>query len=96
MSRPLIEQLRRQLAQAENSNDVTIAKLKGGVTFLQKALAQRQERDDAIIAALNEDRIALEAQIHQVISEVNSVIADLSGAAKHIDANAQAQLQAAE
>ncbi len=96
MSRPLIEQLRRQLAQAESSNDVTIAKLKGGVTFLQKALAQRQERDDAIIAALNEDRISLEAQVHQVISEVNAVIADLSGAAKHIDASATAQLQAAE
>lgn len=89
MSKSHIDAIRRQLAQAESSNDVTIAKLKGAITFMEKALRERQERDDAIISALNEDRIALQAQVTQVVNEITSVIGDLTGAPKVIEGGSE-------
>lgn len=92
MSKSHLDALRRQLAQAESSNDLTVTKLKGTVTFLHQLVRSRQERDEAIVTMLNEDRIALETQVNQVIGEVNAVISDLTGPLKVIDGETQRRL----
>lgn len=98
MSEAHIEALTRLAAQHRAANDMRITKLKGSVTFLQKLLAEREERDAAIISAMNEDRLALTNAVQQAINETMGVVAELSGAPKHVEHRGTEQItqQAAE
>jgi hypothetical protein len=96
MSRPNIEAMRRQLAQAEEHDDALVDKCRSILKAFESERRNREERDAAIKASLDQDRAEFCSKLTTWSGEVHQIIASIQGAPVQIDANAPAQLQAAE
>ena len=96
MTRKSTTSLRQQIAAQEASDDALASKLQALMGWIEKAERNRHERDDAIKAAIDEDRAAYLGELRVMKAEIAASIAELRGTPVQIDAVEVKQLQAAE
>lgn len=96
MTRKSTAALRQQLATQEANDDAMASKLQALMGWIEKAERNRHERDDAIKAAIDEDRAAYLGELRVMKAEIAASIAELRGTPVQIDAGEVKQLQAAE
>jgi hypothetical protein len=96
MTRKSTTSLRQQIAAQEASDDALASKLQALMGWIEKAERNRHERDDAIKAAIDEDRAAYLGELRVMKAEIAASIAELRGTPVQIDAGEVKQLQAAE
>ena len=96
MSRHNIEAMRRQLAAAEEHDDLLVSKCRSILKAIEDERRNREERDGAIKSAIDQDRAEFNAKLNTWAGEVHQVIASIQGSPVQIDQPAQPQLQAAE
>jgi len=87
----ILDEQRRQLAQAEAANDAVVAKLRGCLAHMDGLVRDREERDAAMISVINESQAHFRAGVDQVANEVQGILANLTGKAKQIDGQAVTQ-----
>jgi len=71
--------LRRELAAAEAADDHLANKLTALLTFLDTTERSRLERDDALRAAISEDKTAFLAEIKALKQEIAFAVHELRG-----------------
>ena len=96
MTRKSTTSLRQQIAAQEASDDALASKLQALMGWIEKAERNRHERDDAIKAAIDEDRAAYLGELRVMKAEIAASIAELRGTPVQIDAGEVKRSQAEE
>lgn len=96
MTRKSTSALRQQLAMQEANDDALANKMQALLGWIEKAERNRHERDEAIKAAIDEDRAAYLGELRVMKAEIAGTIAELRGAPVQIESGDVKQLQAAE
>ena len=85
MTRKSTSELRRHLAAQESADDALASKLHALTGWIAMAERSRVERDDAVKAAIDEDRAAFMGELRTMAAEIAAVISELRGAPVQID-----------
>lgn len=96
MTRKSTSALRQQLALQEANDDALASKLQALLGWIEKAERNRHERDEAIKAAIDEDRAAYLGELRVMKAEIAGTIAELRGTPAQVEHEDRKQLQAAE
>lgn len=85
MTRKSTSALRQQLALQEANDDALANKMQALLGWIEKAERNRHERDDAIKAAIDEDRTAYMGELRVMKAELAASVAELRGGPVHVE-----------